>query len=253
MALVVLVHGAFGTPQELAPVEPILAHAGHDVAIVDLPCTDPQSSLSDYAESVISALGPPQEDPATLVVGHSFGGATIGLVREKRPDVTLAYVAALVPQPGQSLVELLLEADPFEDPEITDPLRAFDSLVVDAGSGLVVDAGPGLCRVDIDVLSASVPEEERAEFRQMLLATQRDQGIAAMRERWPGASVPSGRTSYVVATSDTMVDPEIQRTMAAELGAAVYEVDSDHEVFLEHPEELGAILAELASALPRSN
>jgi pimeloyl-ACP methyl ester carboxylesterase len=253
MALVVLVHGAFGTPQELAPVEPVLAHAGHEVVIVDLPCTHPQSSLSDYAETVISALGPPRQDSATLVVGHSFGGSTIGLVREKRPDVALAYVAALVPQPGQSLLELLVGADPFEDPQITDPLRVFDSVVVDAGSGLVVDAGPGLCRIDIDVLSASVPEEERAEFRQVLLATQREQGIAAMRERWPGACVPSGRISYVVATSDTMVEPEIQRAMAAALGADVFEVDSDHEMFLERPEELGAILADLASALPRSN
>jgi pimeloyl-ACP methyl ester carboxylesterase len=247
MAFVVLVHGAFGTPEELAPVEPILAEAGHEVAIVDLPCAHPQSTLSDYAEAVVSELGPPQQDSATLVVGHSFGGATIGLVREQRPDVALAYVAAVVPKPGDSLLEFLLGADPFEDPEIAEPWKAFDSLGI---PGLVADAGPGLCRVDIDVFSASVPEEERAQFRQVLLATQRDQGIAAMRERWPGASVPTGRTSYVVASNDTMIAPESQRAMAAELGADLYEVDSDHEVFLERPKEVGAILADLASALP---
>ena len=67
-----------------------------------------------------------------------------------------------------------------------------------------------------------------------------------------GGSVPSDRTSYVVATRDTMIDPDLQRDMAAALGADMYEVDSDHEVFLERPEELGAILADLASALPRS-
>ena len=244
MALVVLVHGAFGTPQELAPVEPILTRAGHEVAIVDLPCTDLQAGLGDYADNVIEALGPPHQDSATLVVGHSFGGATIGLVRERRPDVALAYVAAVVLQPGQSLLELLLGGDPFDDPELTDPWSAFD--------GLIVDAEPGLCRFDLDVLAATVPEEERAEFRVVLEATQREQGVAAMRERWPGGLVPSDRTSYVVATRDTMIDPDLQRDMAAALGADMYEVDSDHEVFLERPEELGAILADLASALPRS-
>jgi pimeloyl-ACP methyl ester carboxylesterase len=247
MAFVVLVHGAFGTPAELAPVEPILAEAGHEVVIVDLPCAHPHSTLSDYSRAVVSTLGPPQQDPSTLVVGHSFGGATIGLVREQRPDVALAYVAAVVPKPGESLLEFLLGVDPFEDPETAEPWGAFDSLGI---PGLVVNAGPGMCRVDIDVFSASVPEEERAEFREVLLATQRDQGIAAMRERWPGASVPKGRASYVVATNDTMIDPESQRTMAAELEADVYEVDSDHDVFLERPDELGAILTDLASALP---
>jgi pimeloyl-ACP methyl ester carboxylesterase len=244
MSLVILVHGAFGTPEELASVEPILTDAGHEVAIVDLPCTDPLARLGDYAEIVIEALGPPHQDPATLVVGHSFGGAPIGLVRERRPDVSLAYVAAVVLQPGQSLLEFMLGADPFDDPEVADPWRAFD--------GLIVDAGPGLCRFDIDVLAATVPEEERAEFRAALQATQREQGVDAMRERWPGASVPSGRTSYVVATRDTMIAPDLQRDMAATLGADIYEVDSDHEVFLERPEELAAILTDLASALPRS-
>jgi pimeloyl-ACP methyl ester carboxylesterase len=244
MAFVVLVHGAFGTPAELAPVEPILTRAGHEVAIVDLPCTRPQARLSDYTDSVIDVLGPPDRDPATLVVGHSFGGATIGLVRDRRPDVALAYVAAVVPQPGQSLLEFLLGGDPFDDPDTADPWSALN--------GLVVDAGPGLCRVDVDVLAATVPEEERAEFRDLLLATSRDQGVAVMRERWPGTSVPKGRTSYVIATRDTMIEPDVQHTMAAELGADVYELESDHEVFLDHPEQLGAIIADLASALPGS-
>lgn len=238
MALVVLVHGAFGTPQELAPVEPALVDAGHEVVIVDLPCADPDASLGDYADTVIAALGPPERDRETLVVGHSFGGATIGLVRERRPEVALAYVAAVVLEPGQSLLELMLGADPFDDPDVEDPWAGFE--------GLIVDAAPGLCRFDLDVMAADVPEDERDEFRAVMEATQREQGIAAMREGWPGTSVPSGRSSYVVTTRDTMIEPDVQRSMAAAVGAEVHEVATDHEVFLEAPEELGAILADLA-------
>jgi len=245
LALVVLVHGAMGTPAELAPVEPALTRDGHRVEIVDLPCTDPDAKLGEYADAVIAALGPPEQDPETLVVGHSFGGATIGLVRERRPDVELAYVTAVVPEPGQSLLELFLGADPFDDPDVSDPWHAFD--------GLIVDAGPGLCRFDLDVMAATVPEAERAEFRSVMEATQREQGIAAMRDRWPGTALPRERISYVIATRDTMIEPDLQRSMAARLGADTHEVDSDHEVFLERPDELGSILAGLASALPRSS
>ena len=241
MARVVLVHGAFGTPQELAPVEPFLADAGHEVVIVDLPCTDPDADLGDYADAVIAELGPPERDRETLVVGHSFGGATIGLVRDRRPDVALAYVAAVVPEPGQSLLELFFGSDPFDDPDVEDPWQGFE--------GLIVDASPGLCRLDFDVMAAAAPEDERDEFRATLEVTQREQGIAAMREGWPGASVPTGRVGYVVATRDTMVEPDMQRSMAAAVGASVHEIATDHEVFLEAPEELGAHLAELAAAL----
>lgn len=245
MARVVLVHGAFGTPAELQPVEPTLTAAGHEVVIVDLPCTDPEATIGDYADAVIDELGAPEGDRETLVVGHSFGGATIGLVRERRPDVALAYVTAVVLEPGQSLLELFLGADPFDDPRVDDPWEGFD--------GLIVDAGPGLCRFDLDVMVAAVPEGERAEFRAVMEATQREQGIAALREGWPGASIPHDRASYVVATRDTMIDPELQRAMAAALGAVVHEVPTDHSMFLEAPEQLGAILADIASDLGASD
>jgi pimeloyl-ACP methyl ester carboxylesterase len=244
MTLVVLVHGAFGTPAELAPVEPSLTSAGHEVVIVDLPCTHRDATLGDYADAVIAALGPPERAAETLVVGHSFGGATIGLVRERRPDVSLAYVAGVVLAPGQSLLDLLLGADPFDDPEVEDPWQGFN--------GLIVDAEPGMCRFDLDVMAVAVPAEERDEFRLVLEATQREQGVAAIREGWPGASLPSGRVSYVVTTRDTMIEPDLQRMMADLLGADIHEVASDHEVFLECPEELGEILVDLASALERT-
>ncbi len=41
MATFVLVHGAFGSPAELAPVIPLLEALGHRAIAVDLPCTNP--------------------------------------------------------------------------------------------------------------------------------------------------------------------------------------------------------------------
>ena len=56
MATFVLVHGAFGSPAELAPVIPQLEALGHRAIAVDLPCTDPAATLDDYARTVVEAM-----------------------------------------------------------------------------------------------------------------------------------------------------------------------------------------------------
>jgi pimeloyl-ACP methyl ester carboxylesterase len=243
MATLVLVHGAWGSPQELSPVEPALTAAGHRVVIVDLPCGNPTATLEDYARTVIEAIGPDGDDRRTVLVGHSFGGATISLVREQRPDVALVFVTAVVLEPGQSLLQLLLGGDLFTDPgddgDVDDPWR-------DLG-GLVRSTTPGMCELDLDVMAAAAPEDQRAAVREELARTQRPQGVAVLREGWPGRAVPNGRTSYVIATSDTLIPPELQGQMADALGAHRFEVASDHQMFAEQPAALAQILLQIAA------
>jgi pimeloyl-ACP methyl ester carboxylesterase len=78
MTTFVLVHGAFGSSAELAPVIPELEAFGHRAIAVDLPCTDAAAMLDDYARTVVEAMAG-IEGPV-VVVGHSAGGATISLV-----------------------------------------------------------------------------------------------------------------------------------------------------------------------------
>ena len=53
---IVLVHGGFGTPAEMAPVIPHLEALGHKAVAVDLPCDDPAATLSDYARVVVETI-----------------------------------------------------------------------------------------------------------------------------------------------------------------------------------------------------
>src|SRR5512139_4061474 len=75
MATFVLVHGAFGSPAELAPVIPFLEALGHRAIAIDLPCSDPAATLDDYARTVGDAVA--EIEGPIVVVGHSAGGATI--------------------------------------------------------------------------------------------------------------------------------------------------------------------------------
>lgn len=97
---VVLVHGAFADASSWRRVIPLLQQNGCHVVAVQNPLT---SLMDDVAATrrVIDAI----PGPVTLV-GHSYGGAVIG-VAGNAPNVrSLVYIAAFAPDEGESLGEL---------------------------------------------------------------------------------------------------------------------------------------------------
>jgi len=229
MTTFVLVHGAFGSSAELAPVIPELEARGHRAIAVDLPCTAPAATLDDYARAVVEAMagivGP------VVVVGHSAGGATISLVPARTRVDRLVYVTAVVPEPGRSIVDIAGD----------DVRETILSVSRDDGNG---------CRsFDLELLASLVPPEERDAYLAFLRATQRPQGWAALEQPWPGRSLPTMSCTYVLCTEDQIIPPARQREMAARLGVEPIEIASEHAVFTFRPRELATVLA--GSADPR--
>jgi pimeloyl-ACP methyl ester carboxylesterase len=215
MATYVLVHGAFGSPAELAPVIPFLEALGHRAIAVDLPSTDPVATLDDYARTVVEAMvgieGP------IVVVGHSAGGATISLVPGRARVDRLVYVTAAVPEPGRSIADVV-------------GAHARTTML-----SVSRDDGDGCRSFDLELMASLVPPEERE--------AQRPQGWAAMEQPWPGESLPDVPCAYVLCTEDNVIPPATQREMAARLGVTPVEIASDHSVFALRPRELAALLA----------
>jgi pimeloyl-ACP methyl ester carboxylesterase len=222
MTTFVLVHGAFGSPAELAPLIPELEALGHRAIGVDLPSMDPAAMLEDYARTVVEAMAG-IEGPV-VVVGHSAGGATISLVPELTRVDRLVYVTAFVPGPGRSVVELA-----------GDETRA---LILSVSR----DDGDGCRSFDLELLASVAPPEERQAYLAFLQATQRPQGWAAMEQPWPGRALPDVPCTYVLCTEDSILSPATQREMAARLGVEPVELASDHAVFALRPRELAPLL-----------
>jgi len=223
MATFVLVHGAFGSPAELAPVIPLLEALGHRAIAIDLPCTDPAATLDDYARTVVEAMA--GIDGPVVLVGHSAGGATISLVPDRTRVDHLVYVTAVVPEPWSS---------------ITDVCGAG---VLETILAVSHDDGNGCRSFDLDMLASLAPPQEREAYLAFLKATQRPQGWAALEQPWPGRSIPDVPRTYVLCTNDTIIPPAKQREMAARLGVDPIEIASDHAVFAFQPRELVALLA----------
>jgi pimeloyl-ACP methyl ester carboxylesterase len=97
---IALVHGSYHGAWCWDLVRGPLEAAGHRVIAVDLPISTPGLGAAAYAQVVLDALAGTTEP---LVVGHSMGGLVIPLVAARRPVRRLAFLAAFLPRPGESL------------------------------------------------------------------------------------------------------------------------------------------------------
>src|SRR5689334_3745078 len=97
---IVLVHGAFADGSSWAKVIPLLQAKGYNVIAVQNPLT----SFADDVAAAKRAIA--QVDGPVLLVAHSYGGMVISEAG-KDPKVTgLLYVAALVPEEGQNVMDV---------------------------------------------------------------------------------------------------------------------------------------------------
>jgi pimeloyl-ACP methyl ester carboxylesterase len=228
----VIVPGAWDTPATLEPLVEPLESAGHAVTIVDLPCDDAAATLGQYADAVRAVLPDDLED--VVLVGYSFGGFTAARIAAEHPELPVIYLAAWIPKPGASVLDLFLGSDPFAAGDEAAGIAAF--------GGLFVSAGPGRCALNIDQYVAAADPAEQDAVRSYLERTQRPQGIAALRQRWLGDLPTSARCTYILTTADTLVPPASQRTMAASVNAEIVEIATGHGPFREQPGRLAELL-----------
>jgi len=94
----VLIHGAGDVGWYWHLVEAELRGRGHDVVAPDLPGDDESLELTDYADSVVEAVGDRRN---LVVVAQSFGGFTAPLVAARLPTDVLVLIAGMNPAPGE--------------------------------------------------------------------------------------------------------------------------------------------------------
>src|SRR5215475_5405211 len=101
---VVIVHGAFADGSGWQRVADILGKDGYTVTVVQEPLT----SLADDVAAAKRVLDL-QQGP-TVLVGHSYGGVVITEAGNAPNVAGLVYIAAFIPDQGESAVSLLSSA-----------------------------------------------------------------------------------------------------------------------------------------------
>jgi pimeloyl-ACP methyl ester carboxylesterase len=219
-ANVLLVHGAWVDGSSWSRVIPILQRHGHTVVAVQLPLT----SLPDDVAWTRHVLAERLRGP-TVMAGHSYGGAVIsGAAAGVENVIGLVFASAFAPDQGESLGELGSRFPPPPGLAHTQP----DSV--------------GFLWFDPAAIPANfAPDIPLAEAR-VLAAVQKP--IAA-RSFTDLAGPPAWKTLpswFLVSTQDRMINPDLERFMAARIRATTIEVRSSHASPASHPREVARLI-----------
>ena len=214
MATYVLIHGAGDVAWYWHLLEAELRNRGHDVVAPDLPCDDDAAGLSEYADTVIDAIG---DRGDLVVVAQSFGGFTAPLVCERVPVDLLVLLTGMIPVPGE----------PADDwPANTGFAQARREQ--DERDGRAPDDMIALFYQD-------VPPDLAAEA----LRRGRHQSSTPGKQPWPLRAWPNVPTRFLLCRDDRFFPAEFMRRMVRErLGITPDEMDGSHCVALSRPKEL---------------
>jgi pimeloyl-ACP methyl ester carboxylesterase len=216
MATFALIHGAGDVGWYWHLVEAELGERGHDVVAPDLPCDDDSAGLSEYADTVIEAIG---ERTNLVVVAQSLGGFTAPLVCERVPVKLLVLVAPMIPVPGEA------PADYWTDTRYEEEEREPSD-------------------DEVALFYQDVPPELVSEA----LKRGRTQSETRRGEPSPLKAWPDVPTRVLLCRNDRLFPELFLRRVAQErLGITPNEIDSGHTPALSRPKELADVLEAYAA------
>lgn len=230
MATYVLIHGAGSDSWYWHLVSPMLTDLGHTVIAPDLPVADDSAGLAEYAACVVRSVAAARpsdgdRDGEVIVVAQSLGGFTAPLVCDDVGATMLVYVAAMVPQPGESPGEWWADTG-------WDVARAAQAVA----AGRAVD-GP------FDPMYDFLHDVPAGLVAEVFGRGESAQSGTPFEKPWPLAALPDLPTRFVLCSNDRFFPaPFMRRVVRDRLGFAPDEIASGHLPALSHPAELVALL-----------
>ncbi|MGW5612898.1 alpha/beta hydrolase [Streptomyces sp. NPDC003877] len=228
-----LVHGAFADAGSWSGV--IAELRNHGIPVVAPP--NPLRGLASDAAYIASQAS--QIDGPVVLVGHSYGGAVISVAGTAENVVGLVYVAAYIPEEGESLGEL----------QGRFPL----SPLVGSLQERTYPVGGGETAVEVTIEAEAFPAVFAADVprsvTEVLALTQRPLAAATFTETASAAAWKDKPSWALVAGADEAINPEVERFGAQRAGATVVELDgASHAVAVSRPEDVAALIRDAVTA-----
>ena len=222
---IVLVHGAWADGSGWKGVYDILVKDGYKVSIVQEPETSFKEDLAATKRMIA------QQERPCVVVAHSYGGAVITEAANDPKVVALVYVAAHMPDAGESEAE---------------NGKRFPSDL--SKSTAIKKTADGFAYLDPaqfhEYFAADLPNEVAAFMaRSQVLNFAENFNAVITTPAW--RSKPSW---MLVPTKDRTINPDLERWYAARAKSHVTEVSgASHCVYVSRPKEVAAVIEETAS------
>jgi pimeloyl-ACP methyl ester carboxylesterase len=226
---IVLVHGAWVNGSGWKPVYDILEKDGYHVSIAEHPLT----SFDDDVTAVKRIVD--MQDGPTILVGHSYGGAIITDVGNDAKVAGLVYIAAHALDQGETEVSNG-KLYPNATSKTSDVKKTADGF-------LYLDPA----HYPADFAADLPPKQAQFEANAQELTAASVFSVPAGQPAWKNK--PSW---YAVATSDRIINPDLERMYARRAHSHTIEVQgASHSVYESHPKEVAALIEQAATkALP---
>lgn len=168
-----------------------------------------------------------------ILVGHSYGGATITVAGMDDRVKGLVYIAAVAHDTGETVQGQL---DKY-------PTEIFNHIAVADGRVWMLHPEGTKC------FAGDLPEEEQKVVWATHYAPAAD--LFQQQEKVDGHAWKS-KPSWFVAKNDHTVHPDLQRFLAKRMGATVTETNSSHVIMLSKPDVVIDVIRAAAKAVAPS-
>jgi pimeloyl-ACP methyl ester carboxylesterase len=220
---IVFCHGIWADGSSFSKVIPTLQAEGHEVMAAQYGL----DTLAGDVATVKRTLG--RVSSPAILVGHSYGGTVITAAGTDDRVAGLVYIAALAPDADETS-QSQLEKFPVTD--------VFAHIAVADGRVWMLPDG-------VEFFAGDLSEEEQ----RLVWATHFAPAADLFTQKVDGVAWKSKPSSYIVATKDRTVQPELERFLAKRMGAKTYEVASSHVPMLSNPDLVIDVIRTAANAV----
>jgi pimeloyl-ACP methyl ester carboxylesterase len=220
---IVFCHGIWADGSCFSKVIPALQADGHEVIAV-------QYGLDSFEEDIATVIRTLNRvSSPVILVGHSYGGATITAAASDERVVGLVYIAAVAPAPGETVQEQLNKY----------PSDIFSRVEVADGRAWMLPSGT-------EFFAGDLSEEEQ----KLVWATHYAPNADLFNQQKITSTTWETKPSwYILCTEDHTVHPDLQRWVSKRMGAKVTEIVSSHVPMLSQPDVVIKVIREAAAAV----
>src|SRR4029078_1600682 len=191
---------------------------GYDVSVVQ----NTTLSLEDDVALTKQAIAEQKND--VILVGHSYGGAVITEAGNDPKVAGLVYIAAWVPDKGESVSTLL------------------KTLAHHAPAAPILPPEDGLLYIDEARFRAAFAADVDPDKAAFMADAQLGWGVKALSGVISEAAWKTKPSWSLVATEDRVIPPAAPRRLSKRAGADVVEQKGSHAIFLSDPEAVVALV-----------
>jgi pimeloyl-ACP methyl ester carboxylesterase len=220
---IVFCHGIWADGSCFSKVIPALQADGHEVIAAQYGMESFEEDVATIERTLNRVSGP------VLLVGHSYGGATITAAGVDHRVAGLVYIAAVAPDVGETVQDQL---DKY-------PSDIFSRVEVADGCAWMLPNGTEFFCGDL------------SEQEQKLVWATHFPPVADLFQQQKIKSTPwkAKPSWYILATKDHTVHPDLQRWVSKRMGATVTELESSHVPMLSKPDIVIEVVRTAAKAI----